>query len=325
MIRIGFIGCGGIAREYLQRLADLPGSTSRVRVSAFCDIDPVRAEDLAIQHDARSYTDWREMLERESLDAVFDNLPPFARGDELVWAAERGLHIFTTKPLGLELSIAERTLAAIEAAGVISAVGYMFRYSGITRRARELLGGRPVAAVLGQVIGAMPGGWNARGAMSGGQIVEQSTHIVDLACYLAGEVRTVYARGSTGHATDRVDYEDTTVVSLDFADGAVGTIVSSAAVWQFFWGCSIIARDLHLELVFDRWTIRGRVDGETIDEHIPISGYPEQVEAFVAAVETGDPSPILCSYRDGLGTFAATLAAVRSLATREAVHVARPA
>ena len=253
------------------------------------------------------------MLAADRLDTLFDNLPPFSRSSELVLAAEHGCAIFTTMPLGLDLEIPRRSLAAIEAAGVINSVGYMFRYSGITDHAKHLLGGRPVALVLGRVLGATPGGWYSRRALSGGQIVEQSTHLVDLARYIAGDVRSVYALGGSGHVPDRVDYEDVTTLSLDFAGGAIGTIVSTCAVWQFFWGCTVIGRDLHLELTFDDWTLHGSVDGQRIDYRDTVTGYQEQVTTFVRAVQTGDQSLIPCPYRDRLRTVATSLAANRSL------------
>lgn len=311
-VRVGFIGCGGVAREYLTRLDNL---ADQARVVAFCDLDPTRARELGAGRDARVYADYRTMLEVERLDAVFDNLPPFARSDELVLAAERDCAIFTTKPLGLELDGPRRALAAIEAAGVVNSVGYMFRHAGITDEARHLVADRELAMVLGRVIGAMPGGWYAERALSGGQIVEQSTHVVDLARYLAGDVRSVFALGRGGHVPDRVDYEDVSTLSLDFAGGAIGTVVSTCAVWQFFWGCTLIGRDLHLELMFDAGTLRGRVDGSPVAYDHPSSGYDEQIATFVRAVGTGDQSSIRCSYRDGLGTLATTLAANRSLAS----------
>lgn len=314
MIRIGFIGCGGIAREYLGRLDNL---SDRACVTAFCDIDPARAEALARGRAARIYTDYRQMLDQEPLDAVFDNLPPFARADELVLAAQHNCAVFTTKPLGLDLPTAQRSLEAIEAAGVRNSVGYMFRYSGITQYAMGLIAGRPLAMFVGRVLGAMPGGWNSKRDLSGGQLVEQSTHIFDLARYFAGDVRSVYANGGRGHVPDRVDYEDVTTVSLSFEGGAIGSVISTCAVWQFFWGATLIARDLHLELVFDEWTVKGQVDGETIDYRDDVTGYPEQIEAFVRAVETHDQSAVRCSYRDGLATLATTLAANRSLASSE--------
>src|SRR5439155_10150680 len=129
----------------------LDGLPGQARVIAFCDLDEGRAAALAAGRGARVYTDYRAMLDSERLDAVFDNLPPFARSDELVRAAQKGCAIFTTKPLGLTLEPARRSLATIEAAGVINSVGYMFRYSGITDYARRLLADRPLALVVGQV------------------------------------------------------------------------------------------------------------------------------------------------------------------------------
>jgi predicted dehydrogenase len=261
------------------------------------------------------------MLATESLDAVFDNLPPFARDDELVLAAQRGSAIFTTKPLGLRLEPVRRTLAAIEAAGVINSVGYMFRYSGITDYVQHLLHDRPLALLIGQAFTSMPGGWLSQEALTGGQIVEMSTHIVDLARYLAGDVRSVYALGRASHLPDQVDYEAASTVCLDFAGGAIGTIVSAWAAPHLFWGCTVVGPDLHLDLVYDAWTVRGTVDGRPVDYHSPLTGYPEQVGSFVRAVQTGNQSLIRCSYRDGAITLATTLAATRSLVTGQSEEV----
>src|SRR3954454_1039637 len=222
MISVGFIGCGNIAREYLQRL---DGLGEEVRVEAFCDLDGQRARTLAGGREARVYTDYRTMLASERLDAIFYNLPPFARDDELVLAAQRGCAIFTTKPLGLQSDGVRRTLAAIEAAGVINSVGYVFRYSGITEYVKDLLTDRPLTMVIGCAFTSQPTGWISRRALTGGQIVEMSTHIVDLARYLAGEVRSVYALGRASHLPEQVDYEVASTVSLYFASGTIGTIV----------------------------------------------------------------------------------------------------
>jgi predicted dehydrogenase len=136
---------------------------------------------------------------------------------------------------------------------------------------------------------------------------------MDLACYLAGNVRTVFALGRSGTVPDRVDYEDVSTVALDFESGTVGTVVSTCAVWQFFWACTLIARDLHLELVFDEGTLRGTVDGRSVAYDHPSSGYDEQIAEFLRAVSSGDQSFVRCSYREALSTFATTLAANRSL------------
>lgn len=310
MIRIGCIGCGGIAHEYQSRLDE---RRDRAEVVAYCDLDEGRARAFAEPRGASAFGGWRRMLDEMRLDAVFCNLPPFARGEELVAAAEAGCAIFSTKPLGLDLEGPRRTLAAIDQAGVINSVGYMFRYSGITDEAVRRLDGRTPTLLVGQVYGGMPGGWTASLAQSGGQLVEQSTHVFDVLRLLGGEATEVYARGHSG--VGPVDFPDSTAVTIGFDGGCVGSVLSTSAVRKFFWGVTVIAEDLHLDLVYDDWTVRGVDRGERVDMHLPVAGYQEQVDAFVQAVATGDASPIRSGYRDGCATLALTLAANRSLAS----------
>lgn len=317
MIRIGFIGCGGIAHEYQNRLDQ---RRDRVEVVAYCDIDDGRARGFAEPRGGAVFTDWRRMLDEARLDAVFCNLPPFARGEELAAAAEAGCAIFSTKPLGLDLEQPRRTLEAIERAGVVNSVGYMFRYSGVTDEVLRRLDGRAPTLIVGQVYGGMPGGWTGRLATSGGQLVEQSTHIFDLLRHLSGEATEAYARGHSGSGGD-IDYPDSTAVTLTLESGAVGSVLSTVAVRKFFWGLTVIAPDLHLDLVYDDWTVKGVDRGQRVDLHLPVAGYQEQVDAFLHAVETGDRSGIRSTYRDGCGTLAATLAANRSLQTGRPEHV----
>lgn len=308
MIRVGFIGCGGIAHEYQARLDE---RRDRAAVVAYCDLDDSRAQAFAGPRGAAAYDDWRRMLDEARLDAVFCNVPPFARGEELAAAAEAGCAIFSTKPLGLELDGPRRTLAAIERAGVIDSVGYMFRYSGVTDELRRRLEDRRPTLLVGQVYGGMPGGWTASLALSGGQLVEQSTHVFDVLRLLGGETTEVYARGHAGAAP--VDFPDSTAVTMTFEGGCVGSVLSTTAVRKFFWGVTVIAEDLHLDVVYDDWTVKGVDRGERVDLHLPVAGYQEQVDAFLKAIEMGDPAPIRSSYRDGCRTLATTLAANRSL------------
>ncbi len=319
ILNIGFIGCGAIAREYLSRLICRPEAA---RVTAFCDLDLERARQLSGDSPSRCYTNYREMFAKEELDAVFDNLPPFARSHELIEAAGRGFHIFSTKPLGLDLDTARRSLAAIEAAGVINSVGYMFRYSGLTQEARRLLTGRPILLVNGTAVSPPPGGWFSHKETSGGQLVEMSTHIFDLMRYFAGDIQVVRGLGRRFLPNEQVNFHDVSTVALEFQDGAIGSMNSSCVAEQFYWDCTLVAPGAQLHLIFDKGTMNGHVDGQLIEYQARESGYQEQIDAFLQAVLTGNQAEIRSSYRDGLATFATTLAAAQSLETSRAEAVA---
>ena len=74
VVRAGIVGAGWIAREHRRVLADAAG----VELAAVCDTDPGRAADLASGTGARTYADWRDMLDREDLGALFVCTPPRA-------------------------------------------------------------------------------------------------------------------------------------------------------------------------------------------------------------------------------------------------------
>ena len=120
---------------------------------------------------------------------------------------------------------------AVAEAGVVSAVGYNWRSTSITKKAREILDGKPISAAYGYWVGGMPGVmWWRQQAQSGGQLNEQTTHVVDIARHLiGGKVVSVYAAGSKGIASKRVekhDVHDNSIAVLTFDNGTVCAIGS---------------------------------------------------------------------------------------------------
>jgi predicted dehydrogenase len=313
-MRIGFIGVGGIASNYLRSLARL-----RQPVAAICDVDQDRAVAVAQQQNAKAYGDHREMLERERLDAIFTCIPPGAHTTEVADAATARAAVFVAKPVALDLETALRTQEAIERSGVINQAGYMARYSDITERARTLTGDRPIALGFGRFLCRMSPShpWWGKFSMSGGQIVEQSTHVFDLLRHFLGEVDEVHAFGHRGAGADIADFEDSTVCNLRFSSGAVGNVTStcvSRAAEGF--AVELSGRDLHLRLTLDTRLI-GQIDGEPIEYTGEETGYYRQVEYFLRAVRQKDPSLVRSFYSDAVRTLALTLAVNRSLQSGE--------
>ena len=315
-VRIGFVGVGGIAKSHLARLSGMED----VELVAFCDIDEERAKWAVSQYGGRAYTDHRRMYDEEEIDAVFICLPPFAHTDQELLAAERGTAIFVEKPIGLSLERAREVASAIKEKGVISSVGYHWRYMGATEGAKEFLKGKDVGFALGYWIGGMPGvWWWRRKEKSGGQVVEQTTHIFDLARYLLGEVAEVRAIARTGLMRDVPDYDvyDVTLVQLAFQSGAVAEIASACITRAGGRvGLEVYGRDWAVKISPDRLEIcePGRTE-------IREGGGLDEDRVFVQAVSSGDPSGIRSSYEDALRTLELTLAAERSAAEGKPVKL----
>ena len=309
-VRIGFVGTGGIANHHLRTLAQL----DEAELVAFCDVVEEKALTAASEYGGKAYSHYETMYDSETLDAIYICLPPFAHGQPELAAIERGLPIFVEKPVSTSLAQARAVEAALRAQNLISAVGYHWRYMDTTAKAVELLGDEPVGFALGAWNGGMPGvSWWRVLAESGGQIVEQTTHIFDLARYLLGEVESVHAMARTGLMEDVSNYDvhDASVTNLRFHSGAVASITSACMLSAGgHVGLELYQKDQVLRIASRALTI-DRPSGREVVEQ---GNNPTQAEdrAFLQAVQTGDATGIRCDYAEAVKTLAVTLAATQS-------------
>lgn len=317
-MKIAFIGAGGIAGNYR-------GSLKRLQrpIAAICDINAERASQVAGVENATAYTNHAEMLEKEKPDVVFICIPPGAHTTQVVDAAKTGAAVFVAKPVALDLDTANKALKAIEKAGVLNQVGYMARYSDITAKAKEIIGEKDLSMGFGRFLCRMGAGhpWWGKFAISGGQMLEQSTHVFDLLRYFLGDVKEVQAFGIKNVSKSIADFEECTVCNLHFANGAVGNVTSTcvASAPEGF-AAELVGDNLYLKFTLDL-KLRGSVEGKQIDYDGVEAGYFRQVEQFMQAIETNDQNLIRSSYADAVKTLAATLAANRSLETGQVENV----
>ena len=317
-MNIGFIGLGGIAGNYLNSLDRIDGT----RVSAVCDINPDRADAAKKRFNANAYADHRRMLDNEALDALFVCIPPFAHTDQEIIAAEKGVHLFIAKPVGLSFDNSLRVLEAVKKAGVITNVGYMWRHSDLTDKAEEIIRGRKIALAVGTTHVGTPGtAWWRVYDQSGGQIVEQATHVYDAARYFCGDAARVHAWGGS-ELNPAIDFEDSATVNILFQNGSCGNISNtSISAGGGGYTLRLIGGGFNLDLNYGANHMSGHADGEAIQFGAQESGYYIQVERFVRAVRDGETDLIRSDYEDGLKSLALTLAANESLRTGEIAEV----
>ncbi|HZN19321.1 MAG TPA: Gfo/Idh/MocA family oxidoreductase [Micromonosporaceae bacterium] len=294
--RIGLVGAGNVAQRHARELA----AFDDVRLAGVTDVVPEAAWHLAGAHGMPAFADLPALLEAD-LDAVYVCVPPFAHGpvEEAVLGA--GLPMFVEKPLAVDLPTAEHIAAAIEARGVVTAVGHHWRYLNVVERARQLLAGRPVRLVSGAWLDRVPPvAWWAQAGLSGGPVVEQAVHVLDLARLLAGEVAQVQATAA-GAAPEGGDVATATAATLRFASGAVGTLTTTCALgWKHRAGLEVYADRLAIALAEDGLVAR---DGDR--EH-RLAGDPAAARtavdrAFIDAVR-GNGAGIRAGYADALRT-----------------------
>ena len=318
-VRVGFVGAGGNAQGHLRRVSELEDAV----IAAVCDVDEARARETADRFGGRTYTDIRTMLDQEELDAAYLSLPVFAHGEPERAVIERGLPFLVEKPVARDLPTAQAIAAAVAESGLITCVGYQLRYCGSTDAAREILAQHPAGMVVGRYWSGSGRGdssrWTLQWERSGGQLVEQATHTLDLMRYFAGEVVEVYAHQASRFLS-HIDCPDMHSLTLQFESGALGSLTTT---WAFDFGDWSQANllDLLLDGAWLHWStgaLRRKVGQE--EESIERPG--QDIDAvFIEAVRTGDASAIRSDYADALRSLAVSLAANRSAESGKPVAV----
>lgn len=309
------LGAGFIAGRHVETLCSLPD----VAVVGICDPQQARAAALAARAGAAVFGDLDAMLDQARLDAVYLCVPPDAHGAPERAVLARGLGLFVEKPLGPDLAVAEVLAKEIDAAGVPTATGYHWRYLDTVEEAARLLDGRPPRLLAASWLDRTPGTpwWPVR-ASSGGQLVEQATHLFDLCRLLGGEVDAVSAVAGRSPAGPG-DIDHVAAGTLSFASGAVGSITSTCLLrrgWRM--GLEVVADGLALALTERELVVD---DGSEV-RTVPVGVDPMRREDadFVAAVR-GEPVRPRVPYREALRTHRLAVAVARAAATGTTVTV----
>ena len=312
-VKVAFVGAGGNATGHMTRVSQNPDA----QIVAVCDLDEERAKTAAEGFGAKPYADQDQMIEAEEMDALYVSVPPFAHTTAEIRAAEKGVHLFVEKPVVVDVSKGVEIWEAIEKAGVISCVGYQVRYVPTVDMAKRFLQGKSVGMVSCARWGGLPPTpWWKVMAQSGGQIVEQTTHQVDLIRYLAGEFAEVHANYATRMLKDveGLDIPDVMAVAFRLESGAVGCLTSSCGMVN---GGGKGELEIMADKTIVRWSSQAvtAVPGEHPELSAELPPGPTIDEVFIEAVKTRDQSKIRSDYLDGLKSADVTLAMNESART----------
>ena len=233
MIRAAIVGTGGIAAAHARAIAAHGG---RVRLAAVMDVDRERLDTFGARHEVASrYTDLDEMLGRERPDLVCLCTPPYLHLGQALAAMDAGAWVWSEKPLCAGLADLGRIEEAERRTGTFTSSVVQWRFgSGATHLKRLIDEGTMGRLLVGvcrttwfrdAAYYAVP--WRGRWDTElGGTTMGHGIHAMDLFLWLFGEWDEVAAM--TGTLDRAIDVEDTSMATVRFARGALGSIVNSA-------------------------------------------------------------------------------------------------
>jgi len=236
-------------------------------------------------------------------------------------AANLGVHVFIEKPIALTSEQAWRMVNAAEKAGIVTQVGFMFRFG----EAIEHLKGMIDSGEAGQVglmsaryfCNSLHAPWWRRRDLSGGQLVEQVIHMIDLMRFLMGDAITVYSRQENLFHQDLDDYtvEDVSATIFSFPKGGVGVIYATNGAIPNRWinDYRVVSRNLSVEFTDANhaafhYTAESDRKPKMIASDRDI--YLSEMQDFLTAIRTGQKTRI--PLREGAKSLDLALAATHS-------------
>lgn len=319
-MRLALVGAGLIGRQHAARIAAEPS----VALAAVVDPDPA-GRALAAEHGAAWHPDLEGLLAGALPNGAIVATPNRLHVEQSLALVRAGVPVLVEKPIAEDVAAAERLVAAAEAAGVALLVGHHRRHSAVAAAARAAIDG----GMLGRVVAVQATCWLAkppgyfdaawRREPGAGPVLINLIHDIDMLRHLCGEIVGVQAMASS--AVRGFAVEDTAVVLLRFAGGALGTMSVSDTVaapwsWEFTSGenaaysrtgesCYLIGgTEASLSVPqLDVWRHEGRADwwrpiGAERIEVAAVDPLARQIRHFRDVIR-GEAAPLV-SGRDGL-------------------------
>jgi predicted dehydrogenase len=329
-LRTGILGCGSFAHRHARTLQKLENDIEMV---AFCNRTIEKASAFSMQYtngQASVFADHHEMFEKVPLDVVVICLPPYAHSDEVEIAANMGIHIFIEKPIAQTAEHAWSMVNAAEKTGIVTQVGFMFRFGEAIEHLKGMIDSGeagPVGLMSARYFcNALHAPWWRKRELSGGQLVEQVIHMVDLMRFLIGDAMTVYSRQENMFHQDIKDYtiEDVSATIFGFANGGMGVIYATNGAIPNRWinDYRVVSRNLTVEFTDSNhatfhYTSESNRQSEVISSERDV--YLAEMEDFLTSIRTG--SNARTPLREGAKSLDLALAATRSAQIRSEVQL----
>jgi myo-inositol 2-dehydrogenase / D-chiro-inositol 1-dehydrogenase len=229
-IKLGVIGTGRIGKVHI---ATLVQNVPQAEVVAVADINLKSAEEVAKSFGIDAvFSNYLDVINHPDVEAVVICSPTDTHARYIVECANAGKHIFCEKPVDLSLEVIQGALDAVKKAGVKLMVGFNRRFDPNFLKIKQLvadgkIGDPHILKITSRDPAPPPAEYSA---VSGGMFMDMTIHDFDMARYISGsEVTEVYTKATVlvDPAIGKAGDVDTAVITLTFANGAIGVIDNS--------------------------------------------------------------------------------------------------
>ncbi|MBU1100377.1 MAG: Gfo/Idh/MocA family oxidoreductase [Bacteroidetes bacterium] len=330
-INVGLIGTGRLGNMYAEFLKTRVANANLI---ACADIIPERATNCAEKYDIpKSYFSHQEINDDKTLDAIIITATTSNHKEIVLDAAAKGVPMFCEKPMSLSIDDARIMESAINKNGVFYQQGYMRRFdSGFAeakKKIEEGVIGKPVVFRGSSRDPYLPTLEYLYPHNSGGQILDQAVHDIDIARWYMGDISTVYSIGGVLAFPEAAKAGDTdnVIMSMKFENGCLGEIdISRNGVYGYDIRAEVLGTEGAIKIGYLRETpiLVMTTKGVTHDvvPYFPerfCDAYVNQLNDFFNNLVNGTKPMV--TIEDGIAGLQVAIAATSSLKEGKVVNV----
>ena len=227
-IRIGIIGAGRMGLTHLAILKTNPD----IEIAAITETNSTVLSLIKKYLNVETFTDFKDMINNASIDALVVCTPPNINYDILTLAASKNIHAFVEKPFTIDPVKGRELDKLYTEKKLVNQVGYVNRFNDVFRKVKELLAQKLIGDVISfktemysRTVIKKEGkdsGWRGSKESGGGVVFEMASHSIDLINYMLGKPDRV-----TGTVLTKVysnDVDDIVSTTMLYNNGLSGTL-----------------------------------------------------------------------------------------------------
>ena len=227
MKKFAIVGCGRIAQRHAEHINNFG------KLIAVCDIDSEKASGLSKLYNAKSYNDIDEMLKSEKdIDVISICSPNGLHAEHSIKSLNAGFHVLCEKPLALSVEDCGKMISAAESANKRLFAIKQNRYNPPVAAVKKAIDEGKLGKIYSIQLSCFWNrnedyyfnSWKGTNELDGGTLFTQFSHFIDLLYWMIGDVKQAKAFGRNFSHKGIIEFEDTGVVIVEFANEAIGTI-----------------------------------------------------------------------------------------------------
>jgi predicted dehydrogenase len=227
-LRFAIVGCGKIAQRHAEHIA------AKAVLVAVCDIDNAKAEQLSKKYQAAAYHSVDDLFTKADFDMAVICTPNGLHADQSLYALEKGVHVICEKPMALRATDCQDMIDAAQKNKKELFVVKQNRYNPPVVRLKKAIDKGRLGRIFSVQLNCFwhrdadyykEGSWRGTKTLDGGILYTQFSHFIDLMLWLMNdEVIDVHSLIKNYLHQGVTEIEDTGIVSLQFSNGAIGSI-----------------------------------------------------------------------------------------------------